>query len=238
MPRSLALRPVRRDRQVSRDPGRRQRILDVAKRQFAERGFLGTRLDDVASEAGCAKGAIYLEFDDKETLLREVLDRAFRDVMDRFTRDVMGLPSPLARLRETLRFAYREHAAEPLFGRLLRDDPELRLLRGARDEEWKSGAAERAAMIRQWVDEGIRTGEIRPDVDRDVIPALIGVLRMAPQHLGLVTAAGTVSGERVLEAVVDIFAAGLAADGRRPARLSGRGQVSGADRKRPSKSTK
>jgi TetR/AcrR family fatty acid metabolism transcriptional regulator len=234
MPRPIPAIQVHRDRHVSRDPGRRQRILDVAKRHFTERGFLGTRLDDVAAEAGCAKGAIYLEFDDKETLLRDVLDQTFTDVMARFTRDVVGLPSPLARLRETLRFAYRQHAAEPLFGRLLRDDPELRFLRGAHNDEWKTGAAERVAMIQGWVDEGIRAGEIRPDVDRDVIPALIGVLRMAPQHLGLVTAGGAVSGERVLDAVVDLFAAGLAAPGGGAARRGTRPRARTAiNRRRP-----
>jgi TetR/AcrR family fatty acid metabolism transcriptional regulator len=209
MPRSAPVSAPPHDRQVARDPGRRQRILDVAKRQFTERGFLGTRLEDVASEAGCAKGAIYLEFDDKETLLREVLDQTFADVMDRFARQVAGLASPRARLCETLRFAYRQHAAEPLFGRLLRDDPELRFLRATREDEWKAEAAERVAMIRRWVDEGIRLGEIRPDLDRDVIPAVLGVLRMVPLHLGLVTAAGGVSGDRVLDAVVGMFDAGL-----------------------------
>jgi AcrR family transcriptional regulator len=238
MSRALPPHAVRHDRQVTRDPGRRQRILEVAKRHFADRGFLGTRLDDIASEAGCAKGAIYLEFDDKATLLHDVLNQIFTDVMDRFTRDVVALPSPLARLRETLRFAYRQHAAEPLFGRLLRDDPELRFLRVARDDEWKAGAAERVALIRRWVDEGIKAGEIRPDIDRDVIPALIGVLRMAPQHLGLVTSAGAVSGERVLDAVVDMFAAGLAAPGPPPARRGGRKPRRPAPgRRRPSKET-
>lgn len=238
MSRPLLHPPAHHDRQVARDPGRRQRILDVAKHHFTDRGFVGTRLDDIAAEAGCAKGAIYLEFDDKETLLREVLDRTFADVMGRFTRDVVGLPSPLARLRETLRFAYRQHAAEPLFGRLLRDDPELRFLRGGRDDEWKAGAADRVAMLRRWVDEGIRAGEIRPDVDRDVIPALIGVLRMVPQHLSLVTQAGSVSGDRVLDAVVDIFGAGLAAPGPPPVRRAGHSRArTPTDRQRPSKRT-
>jgi AcrR family transcriptional regulator len=226
MPRPAA-RPTR---PVGRDPGRRQRILDVARRHFTDRGFLGTRLDDIATEAGCAKGAIYLEFDDKETLLREVLDQTFAVVMEHFARDVMGLPSPLARLRETLRFAYRQHLAEPLFGRLLRDDPELRFLRTGSDDEWKAQAAQRRAMIVSWVDEGIRIGEIRPDIDRDAVPAVLGALRFVPQHLGLLTADGTLSANRLLDAVVDVFAAGLAAapsgraEGEAPAVVLARGR--------------
>ena len=209
MPRAGQLGPLPA-RSAARDPGRRRRILEVARRHFTERGFVGTRLDAIAAEAGCAKGAIYLEFDDKATLLREVLDETFATVSERFTREVVGLESPLARLRETLRFAYRQHAAEPLFGRLLRDDPELRVLRGD-DDEWKAGAAERAAMLAGWVDEGIRRGEIRPDVDRDAIPRILALLRLAPQHLTLVTADGLISGDRLLEAVVDLFTAGLEA---------------------------
>jgi TetR/AcrR family fatty acid metabolism transcriptional regulator len=221
MPRASPPGPTAtRIRPVGRDPGRRQRILEVAKRHFTERGFLGTRLDDIATEAECAKGAIYLEFDDKRTLLREVLQQSLDGVAARFARDVVALPSPLARLRETLRFAYRQHMAEPLFGRLLRDDPELRLLRDDNDDAWKAGAADRSALIVQWVDEGIRLGEIRADVDRDVVPALLGVLKFIPQHLGLVVATGAIAGDRVLAAVVELFAAGLAAEPRRTAARS------------------
>jgi TetR/AcrR family transcriptional regulator, cholesterol catabolism regulator len=203
--------PAILERPVARDPGRRQRLLDVAKRHFTERGFLGTRLDDVAAEAGCAKGAIYLEFDDKETLLREVIEQTFAHVMERFTREVVVLPSPLDRLRETLRFAYTQHLAEPLFGRLLRDDPEFRFLRHGREDEWKAETAGRVAMVAAWVEEGITRGEIREDLDREAIPAVLGLLRVLPQHLGLVASAGQVSGERILDAMVDVFAAGLSA---------------------------
>lgn len=204
-------------RPAPRDPGRRQRILDVARRHFAERGFAGTRLDDVAAEAGCAKGTIYLEFDDKQTLLREVVDGTFARILEEFNATVVPLESPLARLRESLRFAFRQHRAEPLFGRLLRDDPELRLLRGVGDDTWKAAAAQRTAVLLAWVDEGIRLGEIRPDVDRNAVPGLIGVLRFAPQHLNLVAAANDIPAERVLDAVVDIFTRGLEARPTTPA---------------------
>jgi AcrR family transcriptional regulator len=205
-----------RRRTTARDPGRRQRLLEVARRHFTERGFVGTRLEAVAADAGCAKGTIYLEFADKSDLLREVLDQAFAGIMARFTRDVVRLDSPLDRLRETLRFAYRQHMAEPLFGRLLTDDPELRVLRSGREDEWHAAAVERAALIEGWVDEGIAIGEIRPDVDRAAVASVLGLLRFAPQHLALVAAASSLSGDRILDAVVDIFAAGLSArpDGR------------------------
>lgn len=195
----------------ARDPSRRRRILDVAKRLFTERGFRGTTLDAVADEAGCAKGALYLEFADKESLLREVADETFAAIRARFTAEVVSLESPLARLRETLRFAFREYAAEPLFPRLLREDPELQALGVGQRADQMAAAKAQHEMLLSWVDEGITRGEIRPDVDRDVVPAMLGVLRHAPQHLAYGRAVGLPAGERVLDALVDLFAAGLAA---------------------------
>lgn len=208
--------PARRP-EKPRDPARRTRILEAAKRLFAERGFKGVNLDAVAAEAGCAKGALYLEFADKEALLGEVVEQSFAAIRARFAAEVMGIDSPLERLVATLRFAYRQQAAEPLFGKLLREDPDLRALRLQDDAASAAAAKAQVAQIAGWVDEGIARGEIRPDVDRDAIPFVLGVLRFAPQHLGLVTSLGLFAGERTLDAIADIFRAGLAA---RPAATS------------------
>lgn len=195
-----------------RDPTRHRRILDAAKQHFMRFGFKGTNLDAIAAEASCAKGALYLEFADKETLLREVVEEVFTAVRAEFEAEVVTLPSPLDRLAETLRFAYRKMAAEPIFGRLLREDPELRALRPGQDPKDARAAEAEIARLRGWVDEGIARGEIRADVDREAIPILIGVLRFLPQHLAIVTALGFPA-ERVLEGIVDVFKAGLRARG-------------------------
>lgn len=47
---------------------RRAEILHAAFACFAERGFAMTRMEDVASRAGIAKGTVYLHFPDKEAL--------------------------------------------------------------------------------------------------------------------------------------------------------------------------
>ncbi|MGH7540102.1 MAG: TetR/AcrR family transcriptional regulator [Gemmatimonadota bacterium] len=55
---------------------RRDRILEVAMRHFAERGYRGTRVEDVASEVGVAKGTVFLDFRSKEGLFLEAFKRA------------------------------------------------------------------------------------------------------------------------------------------------------------------
>jgi AcrR family transcriptional regulator len=52
---------------------RRQAILAAALKEFSARGFAAARLDDVADQAGIAKGTIYLYFRDKEALFQDLI---------------------------------------------------------------------------------------------------------------------------------------------------------------------
>src|SRR5690348_7206531 len=45
-------------------------ILDAALACFAEKGFAGTRMDDIAARAGISKGTIYLYFDSKDAVFK------------------------------------------------------------------------------------------------------------------------------------------------------------------------
>lgn len=67
-----------RDTSTSADasPSRRDRILDVAMRRFAEHGYRGARVEDIAAEVGIGKGTIFLDFGSKEALFVEAFKRA------------------------------------------------------------------------------------------------------------------------------------------------------------------
>lgn len=51
----------------------RERIIDVAMEMMAERGYSGTRLNDVAKAMNLTRGAIYGHFPSKAALYREIL---------------------------------------------------------------------------------------------------------------------------------------------------------------------
>lgn len=53
----------------------RERLIATATRLFAEKGYGGTSLRDIAEQAGYSQGAFYSNFDSKETLLLEMLRR-------------------------------------------------------------------------------------------------------------------------------------------------------------------
>jgi AcrR family transcriptional regulator len=56
-----------------RPDDRPQEIIEAGFRVFGKHGLSAARLDDVAKEAGVSKGTIYLYFENKEALFREVI---------------------------------------------------------------------------------------------------------------------------------------------------------------------
>lgn len=55
---------------------RRERIVEVAMRHFAEQGFRGGHVEDIANEVGVAKGTVFLDFGSKEGLFLAAYQRA------------------------------------------------------------------------------------------------------------------------------------------------------------------
>ena len=57
------------------EPGsRRDELLRIAARLFAERGFKNTTVRDIADAAGILSGSLYHHFDSKEAMVDELLD--------------------------------------------------------------------------------------------------------------------------------------------------------------------
>ena len=55
---------------------RRERIVEAAMRHFAEHGYRGGRVEDIANEVGVAKGTVFLDFTSKEGLFLAAYRRA------------------------------------------------------------------------------------------------------------------------------------------------------------------
>ena len=74
-------------------------IIEAAFRAFGERGLAATRLEDVAREAGVSKGTIYLYFDSKEALFREVVRARIVTAIERAERALDEEPAPCGLFR-------------------------------------------------------------------------------------------------------------------------------------------
>ena len=57
-------------------PAKRAHIVDVAMRHFAEHGYEDARTEDIAREAGIAKGAVFQHFGNKQGLFLAAYKRA------------------------------------------------------------------------------------------------------------------------------------------------------------------
>ena len=65
-----------------RKEARPAELTAAALELFVEKGFAGTRLDDVASRAGVSKGTLYLYFDSKEALFKAVIQEGIVPVLE------------------------------------------------------------------------------------------------------------------------------------------------------------
>ena len=61
-------------------------ILDVATREFAEHGFSGARVDEIAERTRTTKRMLYYYFGSKEGLFVAVLERAYAEIRERRAR--------------------------------------------------------------------------------------------------------------------------------------------------------
>lgn len=102
------------------DPeGVRRNILEVATREFADKGYSGARVDEIAEKTATSKRMIYYYFRDKEGLFIAVLEEAYANIRRiEQTLNLEGL-APVEGLRRLAEFTFDYQNATPDFVRLV-----------------------------------------------------------------------------------------------------------------------
>jgi len=102
--------------------GRRQAILDAATELFAERGFAGVSIQDIADTAHIHKTTVLYHFGTKDALYETVLDEALGRIAD-VMRDFLAAGFESDRLRERVAYLLDQihayFAEHPAHARLL-----------------------------------------------------------------------------------------------------------------------
>ena len=97
----------------------RAEILDVATSEFADRGYAGARVDEIAAKTSTTKRMIYYYFGGKEQLYVAVLERAYKRIRGLEQQlDVEHL-DPVQAVRELAGLTFDHHEAHPEFIRLV-----------------------------------------------------------------------------------------------------------------------
>src|ERR1700733_7368045 len=74
-----------RTRQAERTRATRRKLLDAAKRIFAQDGFEAARLEDIAAGAGYTRGAFYANFKSKEDIFFALFEEWVRERIESLT---------------------------------------------------------------------------------------------------------------------------------------------------------
>jgi AcrR family transcriptional regulator len=141
---------------------RKSELTRQAARLFAEKGYHGTSIGDLAEAMGVQKGSLYAHIESKADLLWEVARdgaAAFHAALDGVPDDVSGTEKIRLALRAHLRVVAEQLDVATVFIR------EWRYLDGGRREEFVAERRRYEERFRALFREGRELGELRTDLD-------------------------------------------------------------------------
>jgi AcrR family transcriptional regulator len=149
---------------------RREELARTAARLFAERGFHGTSMGDLAEALGVQKGSLYSLTGSKQQLLFETMRegaRAFHWALDAVPEDAAAVERVRLALRGHLRVVSEQLDVATVFTR------EWRYLEGEYREELLSERRRYEERFRALFREGVEAGELRSDLDAGAAALLV-----------------------------------------------------------------
>ncbi len=149
--------------ELRRTPDTRDRVLQVAQALFAERGYRGTSLRDIAKRIGIKAPSLLHHFPSKQQLYIAVIERMFENLEDAANAVAWGRESRQDRMRQAVRDAIDFIASHPDFVRLMWK--EMADESGVGRQVLKRRLPPLFSIAVNFIFHGQREGEFRPEVD-------------------------------------------------------------------------
>jgi AcrR family transcriptional regulator len=149
---------------------RRSELTRQAARLFAQKGYYGTSIGDIAEALGVQKGSLYSHIASKEDLLYETLSEgaaAFHASLDAIPDDAPPVEKIRLALRGHLRVVAEQLDVATVFVQ------EWRYLEGDRRDEFVAERRRYEERIRELLREGRDLGELRSDLDEAAAALLL-----------------------------------------------------------------
>jgi len=153
-------RPQRRNPEATR-----QKLLTAARREFADSGLAGARVDEIAARAGVNKQLVYHYFGDKDALYLAVLEWVYEEIRAQERElNLEGLP-PEQAIKKLIEGSFDHLAAHPDFIVLLNDENRggARHVRGSRKLEAMHSPL--VSLVSTILGEGVKAGIFRQGIN-------------------------------------------------------------------------
>ncbi|MCR5879287.1 TetR family transcriptional regulator [Phenylobacterium sp. J367] len=154
--------------------GTRERIMEVALKEFADKGLSGARVDDIADQVKTSKRMIYYHFGSKEGLYQAVLARAYEGIRQSEATVRTELLSPREALRTIVGVSFDYHNSHPMFVRLVMNEN----IHYAEHLDVATREANRGIIerLREILERGEQSGDFRAGLDARQLHLTISAL--------------------------------------------------------------
>ncbi len=173
-------KPLQRDAERTR-----REILDIATREFADQGFAGARVDEIAARTRTTKRMLYYYFGSKERLFVAVLERAYATIRAAEQTIEVDHLDPAAAIRRLAELTFDHHESHPDFIRLVSIENIHRAEHIAGHSDLAGQNTPAIELIERILERGRADGSFTRDVDAVDLHMMISafcVFRMANRH--------------------------------------------------------
>ncbi|MBS3651726.1 TetR family transcriptional regulator [Pseudaminobacter sp. 19-2017] len=143
----------------------RAALLSTAISEFAEKGFAGARVDEIANRAGVNKQLLYHHFGNKDDLYRVALETVYSEIREKEKALHLGDLAPMEAMRTLVGYSFDYLVEHPEFIRLLNDENAQGAPHAAKSEELTEMHWPLLELLTQTLKRGAAEGLFRDDMD-------------------------------------------------------------------------
>jgi len=156
---------------------KRQAIIDAAIKAFAKKGYQYATIEEIAKEAGVAKGLVHVYFENKLDLLLSVI-LLFAQTVNRLNQEKLSrLQDPVEKLHAlfaTFQELLTQSQKNLYWGHILREGlPQAQIMKSDRQRLKLKEVAEESAILQNTLDTIIEEGQKQGRIDASLKPQVI-----------------------------------------------------------------
>jgi TetR/AcrR family transcriptional regulator len=143
----------------------RAALLSTAISEFADKGFAGARVDEIANRAGVNKQLLYHHFGNKDDLYRVALETVYSEIREKEKALHLSDLTPMDAMRTLVGYSFDYLVDHPEFIKLVSDENAQGAPHAARSEELTEMHWPLVELLTETLKRGAAEGTFRDDMD-------------------------------------------------------------------------